>query len=253
MFIEKSNMKAAERSTLIRSAATTLKTQRENEHINTTNQYAECDIDGHFIYWNSWTQKLYNLPDSYNVEGRSYQEIPHPVLERFSERFRLYDREIINSPSPKKVLEVHEFSIGWKAYQQYWTSIKNESGEVVGIKGVGVLIDDYWVSRINAVREKMKLESIDKTKGCSLKLENIPLLNNRQSEIIILLMMDLKSKAISNALGISKNTTDGYIRELKDKFDAVNLQNLIDKAFYNEYQNHLIPSFCKSDISFLIS
>ena len=227
---------------------------RQKQCIEGEVQYCETNGDGHYIYLNPWIKKLYDLPDSFNPEGKFFGEIPEPVHERFHERFCANDKEIINnSNNTKHILEIHNFpNIGWKAYYQTWKAEKNESGIIIGTKGYGKPIDSYWIYRVNSIREKMKLESIGSINGCSLKLEDIPSLSKRESEVMFLLMIEVTPKAIGSVLGIGKSSTDTYIVKLKEKFGVHNLKALIEKAFHNSYHNHLMPSFFQRELSFLI-
>ncbi len=223
-----------------------------------TNQWGVVDLNAHVVYYNPVVKRLFNLKSSYNESGRHYKEIPHPVFEKYADRFYLHDNYIVTKRRASQSLQVHNLSGGWKAYVENWEPVFNQKKQVIGLRGEGTLLDDYWLRKIELLREKMKLEKPTKKEGVSLEIRSYPKLSQRETEVLFLLMLDKSKKEIANCLcstthrkasGISTSTVYTYINRLKEKFGIVNDKELIEYVFHNEYQNYIPPSLLHRNMS----
>ncbi|EEQ12841.1 LuxR family transcription regulatory protein, partial [Yersinia frederiksenii ATCC 33641] len=66
------------------------------------------DNQSKFIYANNRFNKLLDLPDKYNVEGRSDGELPTPISE-FEVEFQEHDRKVELLQDRITSVEVHEW------------------------------------------------------------------------------------------------------------------------------------------------
>ena len=229
---------------------------------NSPNQWGMVDLNAHVAYFNPVVKKLFNLKHSYNESGRHYKEIPHPVFEKYADRFYLHDSYIIAKRRPSQSLQVHKLSGGWKAYIENWTPVFNKQrSEVVGLRGEGTLLDDFWLRKIELLQEKMKLEKLTNREGVSLEIRNHPKLSQRETEVLFLMMLDKSIKEIANCLcstaskntsTISTSTVYTYIKRIKEKFGVMNDKALIEYVFQDEYQNYIPPSFLCRNMSLIL-
>ena len=232
-----------------------------NKMESSSNQWGVVDLNAHVVYFNPVVKQLFGLKSSFDEVGRHYKEIPHLVFESHSDNFYLHDSYIVSRRRASHSLQVHNLSGGWKAYVEHWTPIFDRGNKIVGLQGEGKLLDDYWLTKIGLIREKMKLESPFGEKGLSMQIEFHPKLSQRETEVLFLLMLEKSKKEIANCLtstslknkkSISTSTVYTYVNRLKEKFGVSSDDALIEYVFHNKYQNYIPPAFFHRNMSLIL-
>ncbi len=203
------------------------------------------DENSVFMYANEEYGKIIGLKHHYEVIGRTDFDMPCETVN-CAHLFQLQDKEVILTSKKMRILDIHPFAgHEWRAYIFTKVPLIDETNKVIGTIFHGADITSSNIIELGCILSKISdNKSGDESLGQSSYLLGKNLdklkLSDRQTEILFYLLRGKTVKKIALLLNISPRTTEDYLEQLKNKFNAINKHELIDKAINLGYLN-LIP------------
>ncbi|ATM97797.1 LuxR family transcription regulatory protein [Yersinia frederiksenii] len=199
------------------------------------------DNQSKFIYANNRFNKLLDLPDKYNVEGRSDGELPTPISE-FEVEFQEHDRKVELLQDRITSVEVHE----WDGLSYFKPNFCDKYP----------LIDENGISQgvIFHVRpvEDIILTHLNKIKIPTSLIFSPPsdLFTKREWEVLFYILHAFSSGEIAKKLHLSSRTINNVIQSIYKKSDVTNKQQVIEYCYEKKIHNYVPQSFFEYSGSF---
>lgn len=199
------------------------------------------DNQSKFIYANNRFNKLLDLPDKYNVEGRSDGELPTPISE-FEVEFQEHDRKVELLQDRITSVEIHE----WDGLSYFKPNFCNKYP----------LIDENGISQgvIFHVRpvEDIILTHLNKIKIPTSLIFSPPsdLFSKREWEVLFYILHAFSSGEVAKKLHLSSRTINNVIQSIYKKSDVTNKQQVIEYCYKKKIHNYVPQSFLEYSGSF---
>ncbi|MDN0119411.1 LuxR C-terminal-related transcriptional regulator [Yersinia frederiksenii] len=199
------------------------------------------DNQSKFIYANNRFNKLLDLPDKYNVEGRSDGELPTPISE-FEVEFQEHDRKVELLQDRITSVEIHE----WDGFSYFKPNFCDKYP----------LIDENGISQgvIFHVRpvEDIILTHLNKIKIPTSLIFSPPsdLFTKREWEVLFYILHAFSSGEIAKKLHLSSRTINNVIQSIYKKSDVTNKQQVIEYCYKKKNHNYVPQSFFEYSGSF---
>lgn len=216
------------------------------------------DENSVFMYANKEYGQIIGLEHHEDVIGRTDFDMPCDTVN-FAEMFREQDKQVIQTMSKMRILDIHPFAGGqWKAYIFTKTPLLDEETNLcVGTIFHGMDVTNVTTLEIGSFLSRMSVEGVsnDLCGQSSYMLTatfNDIKLTDRQSEVLFYILRGKTAKQISLYLNLSSRTIEEYLLQLKYKFNADNKYELIDKAIAAGFLNTIPESIFQTQLSMVM-
>ena len=210
------------------------------------------DKDSVFLYANKEYARIVDIGEDnhLDISGRTDFDMPCETAN-CAELFQKQDKKVMLSATRMKILDIHPFAgKEWKAYIFTKTPLYNDHKLIVGTIFHGVNITNSNTLELGSFLSTMTTD----IQNPLLENQNSFLLghhfneinlSDREAECLFFTLRGKSAKHIGRYLKISHRTVEEYLAKLKDKFNAKNKYDLIDKAIQSGFL-HTIPEtlFC---------
>ncbi|WP_227732218.1 helix-turn-helix transcriptional regulator [Yersinia proxima] len=199
------------------------------------------DNQSRFIYANSRVNKLFNIPDKYNLEGRLDGEIPTPSAD-FQVEFQAHDRKV-------ELLQERITSVDIQLYDgcSYFTPyfcdkypLIDENGISQGTVFHGRPVQDIMLTRLNKIKVPTTLIFTPPSN----------LFTKREWEVLFYILHSYSSKDIARKIHLSPRTVSNVIQKIYRKVGVSNKQQMVDYCYENKINNYVPQSFFEYSKSF---
>lgn len=216
------------------------------------------DLNSNFIYANQHYADIIGFKDKGDVIGRTDFDMPCDTTN-CAQMFREQDNQVIVKLETMRILDIHPFAGGeWKAYIFSKSPLYDIDQRASGTIFSGQDVTNASTLELGALLSKMKVEGVTNdligqdSYLVGNKFGNIQL-TNREAEVLFFILRGKTAKIIARTLGLSPRTIEKYSDNLKYKFNAVNLHELIDKAISMGYLNTIPETLFTTQISYCLS
>ncbi|MFK7827649.1 MAG: PAS domain-containing protein [Oligoflexales bacterium] len=212
------------------------------------------DLELKFIYANAEYAKAIGLKDHLDIVGRTDYDMPSNTVN-CADAFRSQDQMVIDQKQKMKVLDIHPFEDGsWKIFLFSKTPYLDVTNEVSGIIFHGEEITNSSLLEIGSMLSKIPFKKpvINGLGQNSYQVDSMsnPInLSPRQSEVLFFLIRGKTGAQVAKILGISIRTFQEHLDHIKNKFNAQNKYELIDKAVELGYLNIIPASLFTTQLS----
>lgn len=187
-----------------------------------------------YMYSNDAFCKLVGLPSHDDAIGRTDYEMPCDT-SKCGDLFRAQDQKVMSEQKSLKVLDVHPFAGGiWRAYIFTKIPMYDDNRSLIGTIYHGEDITNSSTIELSTVLSKFAIDEQYAALGQNSYMLNLNYtdikLTERQSEVLFYMLRGKSNKKISQILCISARTVEEYIEQMRHKFDALNKNELMDKA-----------------------
>ncbi|SRR5579883_572631 len=209
------------------------------------------DKNSIFVHANPSYARLVGFKHAEDFLGRTDFDVPSGQA-KCAPLFRAQDQEVIRTPRVMKILDVHpEADLKWYAFFTTKTVFFDSNGEIGGtffqlqdITSQAILQFSFIMGKSTSYSgESTFLSQFSYMFGAPHTLSLTP----RQEQILFFLMRRQSIKKIALALGVSLRTIYGELEKLKERFNASNINELVDASITQGCIN-VIPnglSYCQ--------
>ena len=211
------------------------------------------DENSVFMYGNAEYGRIIGLPHHEDVIGRTDFDMPCDTVN-CAHLFRAQDKKVIQTLERMRILDIHPFAGGWKAYIFTKIPMYDKDKKVIGTIYHGANITNSISIEIGALLSHYYVEGVkNKLLGQnnympSSKFSDVKL-TSRQTEVLFYLLRGKTAKKIALLLNISYRTVEEYLEQLRLKFNASNKNELIEKAMCAGFLNIIPESLFHSQLS----
>lgn len=211
------------------------------------------DKNSTFVYANQAYGKLIGVEHHSQCVGRSDYDMPSPTTECAAD-FQRQDKRVMSELKTLRVLDIHPYPDGrWRAHIFTKKPWLNSEGEVQGtifygqeLENTAILEVGHWICRATGLSQSRHVFGSNLTHAPSK-------LNQRESQVLFLLLYGKKPQFIANAMGISVKTVEGHVARLRTKFNANSKNELIELALDAGYGSRIPESLLKTQISVVLT
>lgn len=192
------------------------------------------DNKSKFIYANNRFNKLLDLPDKYNVEGRSDGEFPTPISE-FEVEFQEHDRKVELLQDRITSVEIHEWD-GLSYFKPNFCDkypLIDEEGISQGTIFHVRPVDDIILTHLNKIKVPTSL----------IFTPPSDLFTKREWEVLFYILHAFSSNEIAEKLHLSRRTVNNVIQNIYRKSDVTSKKQIIEYCYENKIHNYVPQSF----------
>jgi DNA-binding CsgD family transcriptional regulator len=213
------------------------------------------DLDSNFIYANQAYTSIVGLRHKEDIVGRSDFDMPCDTVES-APLFRAQDQEVICSGKRLRIFDIHRFSDGRRMTHLFTKApLLDSEQNIIGTLFHGQLLHSRELLDIGMLLTRISTGATGQSTSTSYTIgprSNTPALSRRQEEILFLTLRGRSARQTAAVLGITVRTVEQHFRVLKDKFQAHNKSELIDRAIGHGYLYHLPSSLCTRSLSVVL-
>lgn len=211
------------------------------------------DKDSVFVYANQAYGELIGVKHHDDCIGRTDFEMPSPTTECAGD-FQRQDKLVMASKQTLRILDIHPYPDGqWRAHVFTKKPWLDSQGEVQGTIFYGQELEDtailevgHWICRATGLSQSRHVFGSN--------LSHAPAkLNQRESQVLFLLLYGKKPQFIAGAMGISVKTVEGHVARLRTKFNANSKNELIELALDAGYGSVIPESLLRTQISVVLT
>lgn len=203
--------------------------------------WAVKDSQSRFVYANLRVNKLFNLPDKYNIEGRLDGEIPTPAAE-FQEEFQRQDRKVVLLQDRVTSVDIQLYD-GVSYFTPYFCDkfpLIDENGVSQGIIWHGSPVTDTILSRLNKIKVPTSLMFTPPS----------DLFSKREWEVLFYILHAFSSREIAKRLQLSSGSVNNIIQKIYSKAGVTNRRQAVEYCYENKIDNYVPKSFFEYSGSF---
>ncbi|MBS0057008.1 helix-turn-helix transcriptional regulator [Yersinia sp. Marseille-Q3913] len=203
--------------------------------------WAIKDNQSKFIYANPRFNKVVNLPDKYNVEGRLDGEMPSSVSE-FQDEFQKHDRQVELSQERITSVEIHCHD-GLPYFKPYFCDkypLINEDGVSQGTVFHGRPVTDTILTRLTKIKVPTSL----------IFTPPSDFFTKREWEVLFYLLHAYTSPEIAKKLFLSPRTVCNITQSIYKKAGVTSKRQIIEYCYENKISNYVPQSFFEYSGSF---
>ncbi|MFV9989280.1 MAG: LuxR C-terminal-related transcriptional regulator [Coxiella endosymbiont of Dermacentor nuttalli] len=188
----------------------------------------------HF-YSNHQNYKLFNLPLTFNLLGKTDSEIPHPISE-FSENFQAHDFEILKQK--RNITSIDIYPYGKDSLLQPY--ICEKFPFIIEGKCIGVMFHSRKMELLPFRKFKNLGKSIE-TSDCYIETE----FTEKEFEVMFLMTHSFTTKEISKILCLSYHTVNNKLQSIYQKLGINFREQLIEYCINKNIHNKIPMRFLK--------
>lgn len=208
-----------------------------------------------YIYTNAEFAKMLGFDDCSEAIGKNDHQIPGRTPE-CAQTYIEQDLLVMKTGKTIQVLDIHPYSDGkWRAHIFTKSPWRNSDNQIIGtilsgieLKNTAVLEIGHWLCKSIGFSQA-KYSAIQH----NLSISNHRIeLNNRESEVLFLLLYGKKPQYIANTLGLAVKTIENYVIKLREKFNANTKGELLDLALEHGFGSNIPESMLKTRLSIVL-
>ncbi len=192
------------------------------------------DNQSKFIYANNRFNKLLDLPDKYNVEGRSDGELPTPISE-FEVEFQEHDRKVELLQDRITSVEIHEWD-GLSYFKPNFCDkypLIDENGISQGVIFHVRPVEDIILTHLNKIKIPTSL----------IFTPPSDLFTKREWEVLFYILHAFSSNEIAEKLHLSRRTVNNVIQNIYRKSGVTSKKQIIEYCYEKKIHNYVPQSF----------
>ncbi|UTH75556.1 PAS domain-containing protein [Chromobacterium sp. IIBBL 290-4] len=212
------------------------------------------DLHHNFVYVNASYADFHGLPRD-EIIGKKSGDMPNginvlsPLMHEQDQMVLLQQKKIIMGS-----IHPHRNGGDPRAYKfRKFPALLNEKHPIILFTGEDLTCDTtFWSDVLWNIEPMVKVEKLVSA-SYSQQLESkdlgIPLSDNEWA-VLSLLLRGIPTKRIASIYEVSIRTIENRIESLKDKFGALNQQNLLDMARRSGYQSVISRAIFKEHMTY---
>ncbi|WP_071115053.1 PAS domain-containing protein [Chromobacterium sphagni] len=211
------------------------------------------DLHHNFLYVNASYADFHGLPRD-EIIGKKSGDMPNgiSVLSQM-----MYEQDQVVLHQRKKIImgSIHPHRSGDpRAYKfRKFPALLNDKDPIILFTGEDLTCDTtFWSEILWGIEPMVKIEKLVAASFAQLqesKELKVPL-NEGELSVLNLLLRGVPVKRIAGIFDISTRTVENRVESLKDKFGALNQQNLIDVARKMGYQSVISRAIFKEHMTY---
>jgi DNA-binding CsgD family transcriptional regulator len=199
------------------------------------------DNQSRYVYVNNRFNKLLNLPDSYNVEGRSDGELPAPTAA-FAEEFQRQDRQV-------ELLQNRTTAVDIQLYHglSYCTPYLCDRYPLIDENGVsqGIIchvrqMNDIMLTRLNNIKSPTTLVFTPPSE----------VFTKREWEVLFYILHNFSNSEIAKKINLSPRSICNLTQNIYRKAGVTSKPQIIEYCYENNLNNYVPQSFFEYPGSF---
>jgi DNA-binding CsgD family transcriptional regulator len=204
--------------------------------------WAVKDNQSRYIYANHQVKRIYNLPDSYCLEGLREGEVPAPTAA-FAQDFERRDRQT-------ELLQDRTAAIDIQLYcgLSYCTPRFFEKYPLIDENGVSQGIIDY--SRPVPDITLIRLNKVIKVPTSLVFTPPSALFTKREWEVLFYILHDFSSNEIAKKIHLSSRSVCNITQNIYRKAGVTSKPQIVEYCYENKINNYVPQSFFEYPGSF---
>lgn len=195
------------------------------------------DGESRFVYANQAYMELLGLPPDYDISGRFDHELPAPTAA-YAEYFRVHDRLVEQTGTPRTSLEVHRFGSKQELSAYFFEKrpLFSEDEKVIGTMFCGRPAEHLSLSFYSTIERPRSI----------MLTQPDHMFTNAQWEVIFLLEQRYSQKEIARILELTPKAVNKRISTIYQKLNISSTRQLIDFINVNGWQTYIPQKFIMS-------
>ncbi|CNL71944.1 LuxR family transcription regulatory protein [Yersinia aldovae ATCC 35236] len=196
--------------------------------------WAIKDNQSRFIYANSRVYKLFNLPDTYSLEGRLDGEIPTPSAD-FQDEFQQQDRRVELSQDRITSVDIQLYD-----GRSYFTPYLSDKYPLIDEDGIsqGVIchsrpLHDIILTRLNKINVPTSLVFTPPSQ----------LFTKREWEVLFYILHHFSSNEIAKKIHLSSRSVCNITQNIYRKAGVTSKKQIIEYCHEQKIHNYVPQSF----------
>ncbi|USD67469.1 helix-turn-helix transcriptional regulator [Vibrio sp. SCSIO 43136] len=210
------------------------------------------DKNSVFVYANVAYGELIGVDDHLDCIGLTDFEMPSPTTACAAD-FQRQDKQVMETGQTLRILDIHPYPDGhWRAHIFTKCPWFDDAGEIQGTIFYGIELENtailevgHWICRATGLSQTHHIFSTQANQAPQK-------LNQRESQVLFLLLYGKKPQFIANAMKISVKTVEGHVARLRLKFGANSKAELIEMALDAGYGSVIPESLLQTQISVVL-
>lgn len=215
------------------------------------------DENSIFLYANARYGEAIGVEHHMDVIGRTDFDMPCATAA-CAPLFREQDKEVMDSTTPLRVLDIHPFAGGqWRAYLFTKTPMMTADGRVAGTIFHGADITSASTIELGSLLGRVCADvANDGLVGQGSYLVNGDRgsikLTAREAEVLFFLIRGKSANSIAEILRMSPRTVEHHIAVMRSKFAETNRMGLIERAISLGYLSYIPEGLFKRQLSLFL-
>lgn len=224
-------------------------------NLNIFNQLPGCwgckDTESRYIQVNKEYAQLFDDASPEDFCGLTDFDLPG-ARRHFAQDFQKQDQYVMRTGKKMRVLNIHrdKNKQEWRTHMFTKSPLKDESGEIIGVIFSGIELRNTAILKVGHLICKA-LEP-HKTSVCSVPLNTSPQLSVREHEVLFFLLYGKKQPYIAQALNLSVKTIEKYVSNLREQFQALTTDQMLEFAIALGYSSYFPNSLIKTPMSIVL-